>query len=367
MAIDLEKSPFTLDRKLRISVIGSFSARRADARVSGTVVSLKHLVADLKKRSDVELTVFDAGRMRRDPKARVTGMFSYMRYLYRELERCDVVTVHFSPNGFSVLGVIAVVMGRTLGRPLIFRMFGGMDYTELPRFRRMLAAWAVKLTAVYLAQSKALVQAARDRGINNVDWFPTTRPMPDVGSSNPHSEQPSSYVYVGQLKRKKGILELLEAFSKLDGDCELDVYGPFYDDLEESIFEGHANVTYHGVASPEDVCGILKNAKALVFPTYLDQEGYSGIIMESYSVGLPVLCSDWKFLPEIVNEHSGILFEPRSVDAIVACIERFESDRALQNSLSDGAFERRLDFSTESGTDRLLQIARKCVKSHSDR
>ena len=109
MAMDLEKSPFTLDRKLRISVIGSFSARRADARVSGTVVSLKHLVADLKKRSDVELTVFDTGRMRRDPKARVTGMFSYMRYLYRELERCDVVTVHFSPNGFSVLGVIAVL------------------------------------------------------------------------------------------------------------------------------------------------------------------------------------------------------------------------------------------------------------------
>lgn len=68
---------------------------------------------------------------------------------------------------------------------------------------------------------------------------------------------------------------------------------------------------------PEDVYEILRNLKAMVFPTYLEQEGYSGIIIESYSVGLPVLCSGWKFLPEIVDERSGILFEPKSSDAIM--------------------------------------------------
>ena len=355
------------DRKFRIAVVGSFSARRADARVSGTVVSLKHLVEDLKNRPEVDLTVFDTGRMRRDPKARLTGMFAYMSYLFRELKRCDMVTVHFSPNGFSVLGVIAVIIRKLLRRPLIFRMFGGMDYTDLPWLRRTLAAWAVTHTSVYLAQSKALVKAASHRGVPHVDWFPTTRPMLEAGSLNPHASTATSYVYVGQLKRNKGIVELLEAFSSLSDEYRLQVYGPFYDDLDESIFIGHSNVEYRGVADPEDVCEILRNSKALVFPTYLEQEGYSGIIMESYSVGLPVLCSDWKFLPEIVDERSGILFEPKSSDAIMEAIVEFESDQVRQRSLSDGAFARRLEFSTASGTERLLQIARKCAESHSGR
>ena len=340
---------------MRIFIVGSFSACTADARVSGTVVSLKHLVRDLEQRERVSLELLDTGEIRRSSSNRLIGFLSVVTAVFRGMKRSDVVALHLSPNGFAVLGPIAVLLSWILRKPIIFRMFGGLDYMELPVMWARLAHWSVRRVEVFLVQTHELCRVAESRGIQTVTWFPTTRPCSSLGVANPHDKDASDYVFLGQIKIEKGIFELIEAFRILGSEYQLKVYGPFYDDLDASIFESVDNVEYCGVAAPEEVTSIMSQAKALVFPTYLSAEGYSGIVIESFTVGLPVLCSRWKFLPEIVDETCGILFEPKKSEAIVLAVQSFEQDPILQDALSRGAYAKRSDFSVESGTDRFLE------------
>ena len=351
----------TTESNPRILIVGSFSARMSDARVSGTVVSLKHLVADLRKREDVSISILDTGSIRRNSLRRIFELLQFFLLLLKKLKRIDLIALHLSPNGFTILGPIIIIIAKVLKKPVLFRMFGGMDYIELPGLRTSCADWAVRRTDAFLVQSRSLESAAKERGINRVVWFPTTRPVPAIGSNNPYQVDAEHYVYAGQIKNHKGIFELIEAFKILEEKCKLIVYGPFYDGLDASMFANVGNIEYKGIAPPEAVPGILSRAKALVFPTYLREEGYSGIIIEAYSVGLPVLCSEWKFLPEIVDESSGILFAPRDPNAIVSAIRRFENDKDLRVRLSSGAFEKRLQFSIESGTERFLEECHRCI------
>ena len=337
-----------------IGIVGSFSAWTADARVSGTVVSLKHLVRDLEARDRVSLELLDAGEIRRSSHNRLQGFLSLVAGVVRAIKRCDVVALHLSPNGFAILGPLVVVLSWIFRKPIVFRMFGGLDYMELSFLWARLAHWAVKRVDVFLVQTHELCRIAESRGIQTVTWFPTTRPCPSLEFANPHDKDALSYVFLGQIKIEKGIFELIKAFQVLGGEYQLNVYGPFYDGLDVSIFESSENVEYCGVAAPEDVASIMSQSKALVFPTYLAAEGYSGVVIESFTVGLPVLCSRWKFLPEIVNESCGILFEPKKSEAIVLAVQSFEQDPVLQDTLSSGAYAKRLDFSVESGTDRFI-------------
>ena len=346
-----------------IGIVGSFSACTADARVSGTVVSLKHLVRDLEEREGVSLELLDTGEIRRSSSNRLQGFLSLISRIVRTIKRCDVVALHLSPNGFAILGPLVIVLSWIFRKPTVFRMFGGLDYMEISGLWSKLANWAVQRVDVFLVQTHELCRIAESREIKNVVWFPTTRPCAPEGSSNPHNFDAPTYVFFGQIKKDKGIFELVEAFRILGEDYSLKVYGPFYEDLDELVFEGVENVEYCGVAAPEDVAQLMYNSKALVFPTYLSAEGYSGVVIESFSAGLPVLCSRWKFLPEIVDETCGILFEAKDTQQIVLAVRRFDEDLTLQRELSEGAFSKRLDFSVVSATDRFLKACQNALKA----
>lgn len=344
----------------KILIIGSLSARKADSRISGTVVSLNHLVDDLNERGG-RCTVLDSGVVRRGSRGKLWESLCFISKMTKGIYGHDLVSLHLSPNGLSLLGPIVFCFCRLARKPVVLRMFGGMDYLELSLFRRCIADWVVRRMDVFMVQSKSLLCSVLDRGVSSAVWFPTTRPVLERGLENPYKKESRHYVYLGQIKKRKGICELLDAFRILGDGYRLHVYGPFYDDLDESLFCSNPNVEYKGVASPDSVDSVLLNSKALVFPTYLKEEGYSGVVIESFAVGLPVLCSEWKYLPEIVDSSCGILFEPQSVDAIVDAIRVFDRNADLRVKLSRGAFAKRHQFSVESGTDRFLKVCSSVV------
>ena len=55
----------------------------------------------------------------------------------------------------------------------------------------------------------------------------------------------------------------------------------------------------------------------LLLPTYWEGEGYPGIIIEALSVGLPILTTTWKQIPEMVNSDCAIMIKPKSIDELV--------------------------------------------------
>lgn len=80
------------------------------------------------------------------------------------------------------------------------------------------------------------------------------------------------------------------------------------------------DVRITGWASEEEVRSCLRDARALVLPSFA--EGLPIVIMEAMALGRPVLASNVGAVSElVVDGQTGWLFPPGSVDEIVAAIE----------------------------------------------
>lgn len=348
---------------MKILLVGSFSAWSADRRISGTVISLDILVKELLKRG-IDVISVDSGDIRKSQTFFLPELFKVWWRMFLCAKKADLIALHLSPTGFSILGPIAIFISRILRKPIIFRLFGGMDYEELPWFRRRLAGWSFSRANRVLLQSKSLVDAAKDRGLGSVFWFPTSRKMEPLGAANPHDPCGHRFVYVGQIKKRKGIFHLIEVAKRLGDRFPLDVFGPFYDSLDEKIFEEVPNLTYGGSLPPEDVQEVLRKAKALIFPTFLREEGYSGILIEAFSVGLPVICTHWKFLPEFVPRAAAVFCAPDDADSLEASVIEFLNNPERHSRMSDASFINRLTFSSQLLADDFIGHCQNLVQKY---
>jgi glycosyltransferase involved in cell wall biosynthesis len=155
------------------------------------------------------------------------------------------------------------------------------------------------------------------------------------------------FVYVGQVRPSKGVLELISAAEKLPGDAILDVYGPFFDGLDNTLFGPGVRARYKGVLDSDKVVPTLKEYDVFVLPSKASSEGYPGAILEAFSVGLPVIATTVGGIPEIVDERCGILVEPGDVEALIGAMCRLVADRSTYRALCKGARTARERFSSE--------------------
>ena len=65
---------------------------------------------------------------------------------------------------------------------------------------------------------------------------------------------------------------------------------------------------------------VLKNYFALLFPTYYEGEGFAGTLLDAMAAGVPVIASDWRYNPEIVNEKIGYVYPVHDNHAFVATL-----------------------------------------------
>ena len=65
---------------------------------------------------------------------------------------------------------------------------------------------------------------------------------------------------------------------------------------------------------------VLKNYFALLFPTYYEGEGFAGTLLDAMAAGVPVIASDWRYNPEIVNEKTGYVYPVHDNHAFVATL-----------------------------------------------
>lgn len=326
--------------------------------LGGTTVSFRRLMDSLSRRGDVSIEVVETTGIRgRGPSAAL----GFVRRLRRAIGRADVVTAHVTISGLPVLGPLVVVLAGRARKPLIIRKFGGTDLLDCSAPRRALILWALRRADLYLAQTKALVERAAQAGLPNVVWFPNSRPMPDLPDEPPGERACRRFVFLGQVHRRKGIDELIEAGEELDSEVTVDVYGPLGFDVDRSAFANLSRVRYRGIIDPERVHETLLSYDALVLPSYHPGEGYAGVVLEAFAAGLPVVCTRWRALPELVDESSGILVEPRDARSLYEAMSRLVRDPGLHARLRAGVRLRRNRFSDAVWHERFVEHCRELV------
>lgn len=313
--------------------------------VGGTKVSFENLITDLRRDGRFDLRILDTSRpYGRHPgiPRRALDLWVLLRTLASVLVhgfRADIVALNVSARGCLGSGPWIHGITRLQRKPLCIRVFGGdldLWYERAPAWKRRLARATFLRARWLLLQTHALCEAFGAEG--NTRWFPTTRSLEAVSGPSPGPCR--RFLYIGQLRPEKGLPEILEASLSLSESCQVDLYGPPMPETDLGALEQHPRARWHGPLDPERVPEILANHDALLFPTYYEGEGMPGIVVEALQLGKPILCSDWRALPELVVDGvNGLHVSPRSKSSLAFAMGRLAQDDGLYRRLSSGALE----------------------------
>ncbi len=117
-------------------------------------------------------------------------------------------------------------------------------------------------------------------------------------------------LFVGRLSEEKGIRTLLRTWKDSDIGLTLKIIGtgPLSDQVKKVASLDH-NIEYLGFLSQEEVKTHMKNAAATVVSSVW-YETFGRVVVESFSVGTPVIASRIGALSELLSDgETGLLFE----------------------------------------------------------
>ena len=139
----------------------------------------------------------------------------------------------------------------------------------------------------------------------------------------PGREKPK-FLFVGRLMKEKGIEEYLYCAKKYANRAKFDIIGYCEEAYEEEVnkLQQAGILKFHGFQ--KDVKEFYKDADAIVIPSY--HEGMSNVLLEAAACGRPVLATNIPGCKEAVEDNlTGLLFTPRSAEALESTIECFLS------------------------------------------
>ena len=266
------------------------------------------------------------------------------------------------PKIESFVGDIDVVHGTNFVLPpsssprvisvhdLSFLNNSGRSRNPTGRFDRSVRD-AVNSGATVHTISEYVAQEIRDRyGAEDVRVvYPGVQPH--FVSSQPASAK-QTLVAVGATQKRKGLLDLVDAFELVAGlneEIELQIVGPpgdGEDELVQSIktLPGPIRSRVHriGFVEAQQRDQLISNATILVHPSHY--EGFGFPVLEAMSMGTPVLTTTGGAIPEIAGD-AALKVHPGDVDAMAGALTELLADEELLSTFTEAGLDRARKFS----------------------
>src|SRR3990172_13029172 len=131
-------------------------------------------------------------------------------------------------------------------------------------------------------------------------------------------------LYLGQLERHKGVIFLLETFTKWSAPiARLHIVGRgTLTDEVKRLAMGDARIIFHGYVFPDRLAEVFAQTDVLVVPT-LCYENSPNVIYEAMTYGRPVIVSDIGGAAELVKDgKNGWRFKPGDSEALRKILTR---------------------------------------------
>lgn len=334
-----------MNKKLvRLTLVGPLPIK--GEIIGGTKVSFRELVNELNVDEKFQVHVVNSSRKTvgsdRLSQA-VRELFTIWRVvksIWTLAPRTDVVMWNVSPAGAIKSGIFVRALCRIRRRPLVIRFFGG-DLDVVYRRQSAVGRWVIDRwlfkADTILLQTRELVRWARTRTDTRVAWYPTTRNVGTRRSALP--AHCTRFIFVGQLRLEKGLREIVAAGRGLPCNIEITLAGPEMGHLNIDRHQETNRINFIGAIKPCDIPATIASHHALLFPSYYAGEGYPGAVIEAFQLGVPVIASKWRALPEIVEDGvSGLLVEPGDANDLACAMMRIHDDQELFRNLQYGAF-----------------------------
>lgn len=286
----------------------------------------------------------------------------YFSYFLRN-EKIHEIHAHFLDRA----AVLALVAKRLLDIPFSLSIHAGADIYVHPillREKLVDARQAVTCTQHNKNHLETIVGHTLSKKIT---FIPHGLDSSAYQSRN-HNHDKLIILSVGQLKMRKGFLQLVDVCKMLDNKgydfkCEIIGEGPLRKALEERISDLSLEdkVFLHGALPHEAVLEKYQKATMFVMPCIQtddgDVDGIPNVLLEAMAMKLPVISTKVSAIPELIDDQkNGVLVSPNEQDELFEAIIKLLSSPGKQEELGELGRQTVLsEFDIEKNVDQFVE------------
>lgn len=237
---------------------------------------------------------------------------------------CAIRHACYRNSKFQTLAcVISTRIHRLLG------IYGKLNYICLTEFNKnkLLQLKQIKKNQVYIKPNFVIEEDVNARdGTDNAS----------AGRKGVYQRK-NQMIYAGRIEEIKGIRLLLEAWRKMGNDAPnllLCGTGPLYHYCMEYIKKNKLEkIAMMGQVEHSRIKNLMRESKAVILPTQW-YEGFPMTIVEAFSVGTPVICSNFGNCGSLVTDGvNGYKIEANSPEEIMKAVNMLLGDKDMEKNV----------------------------------
>lgn len=141
------------------------------------------------------------------------------------------------------------------------------------------------------------------------------------------------FLYFGRLSEEKGIIQLLEVFKTLPSIKLIIIgSGPLMNKIKE--FSNYKNIIIKGFLARKNISEYIKNALAVIIPS-LWYDVMPNVLIESISLGTPVIVPKFGVFPELVKKNQGFFYEQNDFQGLRSVILKIKNSKKPNSIIDD--------------------------------
>ena len=346
----------------RLLIVGAVPDFKNNLRFGGATILMQNFIDFLDEKKikykfaqTNKFSNLETGK-KRPVLNKIFLLYKFLLYIWV----CDTIMFNFSDNGVVYAMPLLLRVAKLLDKKIVLRKFGGsfeIFLEKLPEDRYNKTLENIKQCDLIFFETKAGIDHLKTITTPdiNIHWFPNVR---NISKAHKDSRQFNKRLgFISQICDEKGIADILSIAKVLYPEYIIDLYGYIAEEKYENFDWKSHHVNYHGEISSEQVPDILKGLLLLLLPSY--REGYPGIVIESLSVGLPVLTTTAGGIPEIITDGlEGFLITPGDVNAAVNKIRQLTPNKyKIMCQHAQTTFNKK--FESKSTNERVLNLIKK--------
>lgn len=162
-----------------------------------------------------------------------------------------------------------------------------------------------------------------------------------------------TFGYLGRIIKRKGFIELFEAFERFynhNENTQLLVVGrPYYDQIEKEIVEKvavHPGVKMVGLVPYEETPYFFSMMDVFTLPAYW--EGFGNVLIQAAAMGLPIISTDVTGCKDAVSDgYNGLLVSKKDSDGIYRAMVQLYNDNGLRKKLGSNGLKWSKNFDSK--------------------
>jgi len=307
----------------------------------------------------------------------VLGIKSYFQLLFLLIFRWPKIV--YIPISQTTIGYlrdsIYIILSKLFFRKVVCHLRGG-NFQNWLRGASKATNWYVKLVHKLVDAQIVLGESIRTIFDNVIDpskihIVPNGKDI--LACTEEKDLDIIRVLYLGNLKRTKGVLDVLHATKLIYQDhkkVEFNFVGAWSDedaevDIKAFISENPGiPINMLGVKTGKEKEEILCRSNLFIFPTYYPNEGHPWVIVEAMASGLPIISTRHAAIPDTIEDGvNGYFVEKKSAKDIYVKVMQIVRDPKLHKQMCDNSVELyQQRFTEEIMVEKMSRVFRAVLK-----